>query len=62
MEHISYERVIVIKFEELLAALKELKPNDRSEQDRYWAITITETEKAAAFFKTYARGENYEEN
>ncbi len=55
----SIEEEVVRKFDELLITLRALKPNDRSEPDRYWAITITETEKAAAIFKVYVawRGE-----
>lgn len=41
-------------FDMLLQALRANKPNDRSDQDRYWAITITEVEKARAVFLTYA--------
>ena len=40
-------------FEQLLAALKESKPNDRSEQDRYFAIVITDVEKARAVYLAY---------
>ena len=29
------------------------KPNDRSEQDRCWAIAITDMQKLVAFFKVY---------
>lgn len=36
--------------------MRDAKPNDRSEQDRYWAIAITELEKARAVFVTYAMG------
>lgn len=36
-----------------LSALRAHKPNDRSEQDRYWAIVITDLEKSIAVFKTY---------
>lgn len=43
------------QFEELLASLREQKPNDRSDKDRYWAIVITEVEKAKAVFLTYAQ-------
>lgn len=46
-------------FEELLAQLREQKPNDRSEKDRYWAISITEVEKAKAVFVTYASPTGY---
>lgn len=37
-------------FDMLLTALRERKPNNRSEQDRYWAIVITEVEKARAVY------------
>lgn len=33
--------------------LKARKPNDRSERDRRWAVTITEYEKVVAYFKTF---------
>lgn len=36
-----------------LALMRQHKPNDRSEQDRYWAIAITDMEKVVAIFKTY---------
>jgi hypothetical protein len=36
-----------------LSALKHNKPNDRSDKDRYWAIVITDVEKAIAVFETY---------
>lgn len=49
----SAETRIIRKFNELLDELEQLKPNDRSRLDRYWAITITEVEKAAAIFHTY---------
>jgi Arc/MetJ-type ribon-helix-helix transcriptional regulator len=38
-----------------LAELKENKPNDRSDVDRYWAIVITDVEKAIAVFETYVQ-------
>ena len=36
--------------------MKAGKPNDRSEQDRCWAIAITDMQKLAAFFKVYVAG------
>lgn len=36
-----------------LQTLKARKPNDRSDKDRYWAIVITEVEKAMAVFDMY---------
>ena len=44
---------VLTKFDELLAELRAAKPNDRSETDRYTAITITEVEKAKAIFIVY---------
>lgn len=42
------------EFEILLLELRRQKPNDRSDKDRYWAIVITEVEKAKAIFLQYA--------
>lgn len=36
-----------------LNSLRIHKPNDRGELDRRFAVTITEMEKVAAYFKTY---------
>jgi len=55
MNELSNDEQVEAAFAELLAKLKELKPNDRSAEDRYWAITITEVEKARAVFGMYAR-------
>lgn len=44
---------VLIQFGELLTELKSRKPNDRSEQDRYWAIVITDVEKALGTFNTF---------
>lgn len=46
-------------FEELLAQLREQKPNDRSDKDRYWAICITEVEKVKAVYMVYASPTGY---
>ena len=43
------------KFVEFITALRNAKPNDRSEKDRYFAIVITEVEKAFAVFMTFVR-------
>lgn len=40
-------------FETLLMALETNKPNDRTRQDRRWAIVITETEKAQALYRAW---------
>jgi hypothetical protein len=47
-------RDVIDSFEELLEKLRLMKPNDRSGYDRYWAIVITDVEKAMAVFKTFA--------
>jgi len=44
----------------LLEELRAAKPNDRSEADRYTAITITEVEKVRAVFIVYVKGEMHE--
>ena len=36
-----------------LATLKASKPEDRSEYDRRWAVTITDLEKVISYFHTY---------
>jgi hypothetical protein len=41
--------------DQALSELRRNKPNDRSDADRYWAIVITDVEKALAVFKTYVR-------
>lgn len=35
-------------------AVKAAKPNDRSDKDRAYAVTITELEKVIAYFQVYA--------
>ena len=47
---------IVAQFDLLITMLKAAKPNDRSEADRYTAITITEIEKGKAIFIVYVEG------
>ncbi len=39
--------------ERCLAEIKADRPNDRSEIDRRYAVTITDFEKVMAYFKTY---------
>jgi hypothetical protein len=48
------QEAVLIAFANLLLALEASKPNDRSSKDRYYAITTTEVEKAAAIFRVYA--------
>lgn len=52
------DQEMVVEFEDFIAWLKKSKPNDRSDRDRYWAIVITELEKAFAVFKTFALKQN----
>lgn len=44
---------IMEELEQVYQAMKSNKPNDRSEQDRCWAIAITDVQKLVAFFKVY---------
>ena len=44
---------ILIVLSDTLALMRESKPNDRSDIDRAWAVSITEMEKAIAYFKVY---------
>lgn len=46
---------VYAKFVDFIAALRAAKPNDRSEKDRYYAIVITEVEKAFAVFSTFVK-------
>jgi len=53
VENLSDADRVMNGIERLLEEMRERKPNNRSEEDRYWAITITEVEKAMAIFKTF---------
>lgn len=53
MENLEPTKRILIQFDELIAELKTLKGDMRSEEARYIAITITETEKALGLFNTF---------
>lgn len=52
-KELTPEEEVLSKFNELLELLKARKYNDRSEEDRYWAISITLTEEAYALFRTF---------
>jgi len=39
--------------ESALEALQKAKPNDRSEKNRRFAVSITELEKVIAYFKVF---------
>lgn len=61
MFEISTELTIDIGDDDVLAHIiaaiettKQAKPNDRSNKDRAYAITITELEKALAYFSIFA--------
>lgn len=51
---LSDQRVLII-LQGNLETLRENKPDDRSERDRRYAITITEMEKVVAYFKTWVK-------
>ena len=44
---------VLISLESTLRMIKRNRPNDRSEIDRRYAVTITDFEKVMAYFKTY---------
>lgn len=44
---------VIVAFLELQHALTEQKPNDRSAIDRAFAVTMTEVEKAFAYYQVY---------
>lgn len=46
---------IYAQFMNLLAAMRLYKPAGRGDKSRYWAIAITELEKAFAVFMQFAR-------
>lgn len=55
MIELDNEQGVSDVFDYLIEVLRQEKPNDRSDHDRYWAIVITEVEKARAVFEMYAR-------
>lgn len=46
-------RTVLTSMELCLSVIKRDRPNDRSELDRRYAVTITDFEKVMAYFKTY---------
>jgi hypothetical protein len=48
------EEHIQRKIEELIRLMRNLKPNDRSEIDRIYAVTLTDLEKIAAYWQVKA--------
>jgi hypothetical protein len=51
----QYEKVVAIikLFEQLQNEIRANKPNDRTDLDRQYAVTITEVEKAFAYYYTF---------
>ena len=43
-------------FESMLTLLRAVKPNDRSEKDRYMAVLIADVERAKAWYMAYCKG------
>lgn len=48
------EEKVILAMAALLALMEDNKPNDRSAEDRRWAVAITELEKAYAYFFSFA--------
>lgn len=48
---------VIVCIEEALRVLRVNKPDDRSEQDRRYAVTLTELEKVFSYFQTYVINE-----
>ena len=44
---------VMTALENALTVLREQKPNDKSEKDRRYAVTITEMEKVIAYYATF---------
>lgn len=50
MEDLSADERLMAQLGEAYNELKKNKPNDRSEKDRRYAVTITEMEKVLGYF------------
>jgi hypothetical protein len=55
-EDLENKQEISSAFESLLNRLKTSKPDDRSEEDRCWAVTITDLEKVIAYYEYWVKG------
>lgn len=44
---------MLVALEATYNLMRASKPNDRSEQDRCWAIAVTDMQKLVAFFKVW---------
>lgn len=53
---ITESEKIMMKMNNVLAEMRQMRPNDRSEADRGWAIAITDYEKAIAVFLYFVVG------
>lgn len=51
MEDYTCEKEILALLEHLRVKIVEAKPNDRSELDRHYAISITELDKLTAYWE-----------
>ena len=47
---ITKSEKIMMQMQNVLAEMRQAKPNDRSESDRRWAVSITKFEEAMAVF------------
>jgi hypothetical protein len=43
--------------EQFIGYVRDVKPNDRSEKDRKFAVALTDLEKVSAYIKTYLENE-----
>lgn len=50
---VSGEQAVLEELKDVLALLRDGKPEQRSEYSRHWAVAITEMEKVVAYFKVY---------
>ena len=50
------EEETYILLQEILAAMRVAKPEERSEKARRYAVAITEMEKVVAYFQTWIVG------
>ncbi len=51
-ERLARSVYVLGEVEKLFALLKDNKPNDRTEQDRLWAIAVTDMQKLRSFFRS----------
>ena len=49
------ESVVETALKNVLKNIEHYKPNDRSEKDRIYAVTITELQKILAYFSYYTQ-------